>query len=453
MPPDRRSGSPERWRLHPLLRAWLRRHHPADAATAAQAQQAATAALMAELQALLAPGGTDRPGALERLEIELPLLRLALELAVARADEAALAALVPALAALFELRGHREEGLALLGSVAARLAAAPAGRRLAVRGPVQSARALLCYRAGHHDEALLLARGLARAAPRARATAARTQGLVHWQRGQLPAARRAFEHAHALAVEHGCDDLVPEAINNLALVDHMAGRDAEAERGYRRVAQLAQARGSVRLQALALLNLGSLLHPAGRGRAAREALQEALALLDGHGLHSLVPHVLANLAGALLEIGDAEAVAALRALLPRLQAALPAGEGPLRVALRQAEALLHARHGDPRLAWPPLQAGWRDAVALGLQPLQLSMVLAAVQAWAAAGQRPRALAWLAWQQQQHPAQWDADRREGARLWALLRPSEAEAAEARQAAAVLSLPRLGPQLDDTAAQAG
>ncbi|RVU49119.1 ATP-binding protein [Rubrivivax rivuli] len=448
----RPDAAPTRWRLHPLLRAWLRRHHAADAATAAAAQQAAAAAVMAELQSLLAPGGTDRPGALDRLEIELPMLRLALDLAVARADAEALAALVRALAALFELRGRRNEGLALLADVAARLAAAPAGRRGAVRAPLQSARALLCYRAGHHEAALLLARGLARAAPRERATAARTVGLVHWGRGELPAARRAFERAHALAVEHGCDDLVPEAINNLALVDHMAGREAEAERGYRRVAQLAQARGSVRLQALALLNLGSLLHPAGRGRAAREALQAALALLDAHGLHSLVPHVLANLAGALLEIGDAEAVAALRALLPRLQAALPAGEAALRVALRQAEALLHARHGDPLEAWAPLQAGWRDAVALGLQPLQLGLVLGAVQAWAAAGQRARALAWLAWQQQQ-PAQWDADRREGARLWSLLRPSEAEAAAARQAAAALSLADLGQALEEAAGPAG
>jgi DNA-binding SARP family transcriptional activator len=446
--PSPSAGHLERWRLHPLLRAWLRRHHPASAATAAAAQQAAAEAALAGLQPELAPGGTDRPGALDRLERELPLLRVALALAVARADTPRLAALVPALAALFEQRGRRDEGLALLAEAATRLA----GRPLAARGPVQSARALLSYRAGRHDEALLLARGLARAAPRERATAARTQGLVLWQRGQLDEARHAFERAHALAVEHGFDDLVPDAINNLAILDQMAGREAEAERGYRRVAQLAEARGSARLQALALLNLGSMLHPMGQGRASRQALESALALIDTRGLHSLLPHALVNLAGALLEIGDAEAVAALRKLMPRLRAALPAGEAPLRVAQRQLEALLHARHGNPHEAWLPLREGWRDTVALGLVPLQLGLVLIAAQAWAAAGQRRRALAWLAWQQAQ-PTQWEADRREAARLWALLRPSEEEAEAARETASSLSLATLGQQLDATAHPAG
>lgn len=436
--------APERWRLHPLQRAWLRRHHAASATTAAEALQAAAEAALAAVEPELAPGGTDRPGALDRLELELPLLRVALEQAVARADAARLGVLVPALAALFEQRGRRDEGLALLAAAATRLATRP----LAARGPVQSARALLSFRAGRHDEALLLARGLARAAPRERATAARTQGLVHWQRGELAEARRAFERAHALAVEHGFDELVPDAINNLAILDQMAGHEAEAERGYRRVAQLAQARGSARLQALALLNLGSMLHPAGQGRAAREALEAALALMDAHGLHSLQPHALANLAGALLEIGDAEAVAALRALLPRLRAAVPAGEPPLRVALRQAEALLHARHGHPHDAWAPLREGWHDAVALGLRPLEIALVLIAAQAWAAAGQHPRALAWLAWQQAQ-PTQWEADRREAARLWALLRPGDDEAAEALAAAARLDLATLGRALEDAA----
>jgi DNA-binding SARP family transcriptional activator len=435
---------PERWRLHPLLRAWLRQHHPADAATAAQAQQAACEAVLAGLQAELAPGGTDRPGALDRLELELPLLRVALDTAVAQADATRLAALVPALAALFELRGRRDEALAMLADAATRLA----GRSLAARGPVQSARALLSFRAGRHDEALLLARGLARAAPRERATAARAEGLVLWQRGELAAARRAFERGQALAVEHGIEHLVPDAVNNLAILDQMAGREAEAERGYRRVAQLAEARGSVRLQALALLNLGSLLHPAGQGRAAREALESALALMDQHGLHSLQPHALANLAGALLDIGDAEAVAALRALLPRLQATLSAGEAPLRQALNQASALLHARHGDTRLAWAPLRTAWREAQALGLRPAQLSLVNVAAEAWAASGQRRRALAWLAWLQSQ-PQAWDADRREATRLWALLRPGDDEAAEATEAGARLTPDELSRSLDDAA----
>ena len=232
----------------------------------------------------------------------------------------------------------------------------------------------------------------------------------------------------------------------------MAGRVAEAELGYRRVAQLAEARGSVRLQALALLNLGSLLHPMGQGRAAREALESALALMDRHGLHALQPHALANLAGALLEIGDTEAVAALRALLPRLQATLAAGEAPLRQALHQASALLHARHGHARQAWPPLQTAWREAQALGLRPAQLSLVNVAAEAWAASGQRRRALAWLAWLQAQ-PQAWDADRREAGRLWARLRPAEDEAAEATMAGAGLAPDDLGRALDEAAQGVG
>jgi DNA-binding SARP family transcriptional activator len=430
----------DRWRLHPLLRAWLRRQQPADAATAHEASRAAIEAVLAEGRAVLAPGGFDQPGSLDWLERELPLLREAFTQAVDQADAARLAQLAPALAALFEQRGRRGEGLALLAAAASRLAA----RSRAARGPVQSARALLSYRAGQLDDAALLARGLARAGPRERAAAARTLGLVHWQRGELAAARAAFGRAHALAVEHGFDDLVPDAVNNLAIVDHMAGREAEAERGYRQVAERAAARGSVRLQATALLNLGSLLYPAGQGRAAREALEAALALIDAHGLHSIRSHALGNLGGALLEIGDAEAVAALHTLLPQLQAALPAGETAQHLTFHRLQALLRARHGDARQAWAPLHRAWCSALALGLEPQQSGIALDAAQAWAANDRRRTALAWLAWLQGH--AHWDADRREAARLSARLRPSEAEAHEAREAAATLSLAALGAALE-------
>lgn len=430
----------ERWRLHPLLRAWLRRQRPADAAAAREALRAAAEAVLADGRDVLAPGGTDRPGALDWMERELPLLREAFARAVDEADAPRLALLVPALAALFEQRGRRAEGLALLADAASRLATRP----LAVRGPVQSARALLSLRAGRLDEAWLLAGGLARAAPRERATAARTRGLVLWQRGELDAARRAFDTAHARAIEHGFDDLVPDAVNNRTLIDHVAGREAEAERGYRQVAELAAARGSVRLQAMALLNLGSLLHPAGQGRAAREALEAALALIDAHGLHSLRAHALANLGGALLVIGDAEAVAALHALLPRLQAALPAGESAPHLNLLRLQALLHARHGDATRAWVPLREAWRSALALGLAPQQSSIGLDAAQAWIATDRRRTALAWLGWLQGH--AHWDADRREAARLGERLRPTAAEWHEARETAATLSLAALGAALE-------
>jgi DNA-binding SARP family transcriptional activator len=435
--------APTRWRLHPLLRAWLRRQQPADAATAREALQAAIDAVLADGQAVLAPGGTDAPGALDWMERELPLLREAFSQAVDRGDAPRLAGLTPALAALFEQRGRRAEGLALLADAATRLATRP----LAARGPVQSARALLCLRAGRLDEAWLLARGLARARSRERATSARTRGLVLWQRGELDAARKAFDTAHALAVEHGFDDLVPDAVNNRALIDHVAGREAEAERGYRQVAALAAARGSVRLQAMALLNLGSLLHPAGQGHAAREALEAALALIDAHGLHSIRAHALGNLSGALLEIGDAEAVAALRALLPQLQAALPAGETAQHLTLHRVHALLHARHGNATAAWVPLREAWRSALALGVVTQQSGIALDATQAWIATDRRRTALAWLAWLQ--NHAHWDADRREAARLAAGLYPTDAETQEARAAAASLSLDALGAALEQEA----
>jgi predicted ATPase/DNA-binding SARP family transcriptional activator len=431
----------ERLRLHPLLRAWLLRRHPPPPAEARAAARRAADAVLADGAEVLAPGGTDRPGALDWLEVELACLRLAFEQAVARTDAARLALLAPALATLFEHRGRRAEGQTLLAEAATRLAGAP----LAARGPVQSARALLAFRSSRHDEAVQLARGLRRAPPRVAATAARTEGLALWQRGELGPARTALQRAHALSLEHGLDDQLVDAINNLAILDHVAGREDEAERGYREVARRAAERGSVRLQALALLNLGSLLHPAGRGRAAREVLLQAEALTERHGLRSLLPAVHANLAGALLAIGDIEAITALRTLLPRALATTGAGERHFHIALQQAQALAHLADGAPAAAWAPLRAAWNETVALGLRPQQAGIALVAAQAWAATRRRPLALAWLAWLRDQTP-QWEADRRGAASQWEHLAPDADEVAAAQRAAASLDLAALGRAIE-------
>jgi predicted ATPase/DNA-binding SARP family transcriptional activator len=437
------AGAPgsERLRLHPLLRAWLLRRHPPPPAEARAAARRAADAVLADGAEVLAPGGTDRPGALDWLEVELPCLRLAFELAVEAADGDRLGALTPALASLFDSRGRRDEGNAMLAAAATRLARAP----LAARGAVQSARAMLAFRAGRHDEAVQLARPLRRAPPRLAAAGARTEGLALWQRGLLGPARTALERSHALALEHGLDDQLVNAINNLAILDQVEGREDEAERGYRDVARRAEARGAVRLQALALMNLGSLLHPLGRGRAALEVLRPAEALVEAHGLTSLRSGVHANLAGALLAIGDAEAMTALRALLPRARASTGAGERHFQIALLQAEALLHLADGDPAAAWPPLRAAWHETVALGLRPHQAGIAHVAAQAWAAARRRSLALAWLAWLRHQTP-QWEADRREAARHWERLAPDADEAADAERAAAALDLEALGRAIE-------
>ena len=138
---------------------------------------------------------------------------------------------------------------------------------------------------------------------------------------------------------------------------------------------------------------------------------------------------------------------ALHALLPRLQAALPAGETAQHLTLLRIQALLHARHGEPTRAWAPLRRAWCSALAQGMEPQQSGIALDAAQAWAAADRRRTALAWLAWVQAH--AHWVADRREAVRLTGLLRPSDAEAAEAREAAGGLSLAALGTALEQEA----
>jgi tetratricopeptide (TPR) repeat protein len=327
--------------------------------------------------------------------------------------------------------------MALLAGAASRLARRP----LAARGPVQSARAMLAFRAGRHDEAVQLARALRRAPPRVAVAAARTEGLALWQRGALGPARAALDRSHALALEHGFDDQLDNAINNLAILDQVEGREDEAERGYREVARRAEARGSVRLQALALMNLGSLLHPTGRPREALDALRRAETLVEGHRLYSLRPGVNANLAGALLEIGDAEALAALRALLPRALAGTAVGERHFHIALHQAQALLHVADGDAAAAWAPLRAAWHEAVALGLRPVQAGIAHVATRAWIEGRRRTLALAWLAWLRRQSP-QWEADRREAGHQWERLAPDADEVAAAERAAASLDLAALG-----------
>lgn len=425
-----------RWRLHPLLRHWLRAHHPAPAAAAR-----AEVAVLVALDARLAVAAPDHAATLAWAETEHALLAQAFRRAVADADGALLARLAPVVGTSLDTRGRRAEAQALLAEAAGALAGAP----LAVRAPVQAQRAVLAYRSGRFDEALLLAAGLERAPPAARVTAAGVRGLVAWQRGDGAAARAVHQRALRLALAHGLEHLVPVALNNLALVDTMAGRHAQAEEGLRQAAERAQACGSHRVLVLARLNLGAVLRSSGRAAAARAELQAALAAVRAHGLVSLETNVLLNLGATLLDLGD---LAALAPLLPQLRRAAASGEASLGIGVEILAMLWHVRRGEPAAAWPLAQAAWNAAVAYGKATQQVELALRAAEAWAAEGERARALAWLAWQRRQ-PVQWQDNRDEADRLWARLAPTAAEAAAAEAAAAGLALDDLGRAIEAAA----
>lgn len=425
-----------RWRLHPLLRHWLRAEHPSPAT-----EGQAAAVVRATLDARLATGAGDHADTLAWAEAEHALLALALRRAADARDAPALERLVPVVAASLETVGRRADAMALLADLAARLSDAP----VVLRGPVQAERALLAYRAGRLDDAALLAQGLARAPVRARAVAALTHGMVAWQRGDLAAARRHQQHARTLALANGLDDVLPMALNNLAIADHMQGRHTEAAQGYRRVAELAAARGAHALEARARINLGSLLHTSDLDVAgACRELEAALALVRRRGLVTLELAATVNLGAALLQQG---ALDRLAALLPPMRAALAHSEAPMRAGVDTLEMLLHVRRGEPQRAWPFARDAWAAATALGQQPLRAALAMRCAEAWAAQGDRPQALRWLAWQRRQ-PSLWADDQREAARLWAGLAPTPAEAEAAEQAAATLVLDDLARAIGAT-----
>lgn len=421
---DRAAGS-ARWRLHPLLRLWLQARHPAP-----QAEAAAAEAVVKALDARVAAQGAGHAEVLAWMGEELPLLRLAFERAAAQADATLLARLAPVLGEWFELRGRRTEGLAVFAQAAQRLEGVPA----ATRAPVQVARARLCYRAGRFDEALLLAAGVGRASRRVRAEAHGVRGLVAWQRGAIAAARRHHRATLRIAVEDGLDDVVPQALCNLASCDMHEGRLDAALAGFEQVARLAEARGALRLRVLALMNAGCGLQGAGRGEQACAPLEQALALVRAGGLVSLEPAVLSNLAAARLDMRD---FAAVRALLPALRRCVGPAEPAYAIAVELLELLLHARGGTPEAGWPFARAAWRAAAQAGAASRQAAVVLRCAELWAAQGDREQAAAWLAWYRARTD-QWADDQREADALWAQLQLDETQALRARRQAEGLSL---------------
>lgn len=429
-----------RWRLHPLLRHWLRLNHPAPAASLH-----ASAAVVAALGERLATAAHDHAATLAWAETEHELLAQAFRRAVAEADRGVLARLTPALGASMETRGRRTELQALLAEAASALADAP----LAVRAPVQVQRAVVAYRSGRFDEALLLTAGLDRAPPAARVTAAGVSGLVAWQRGEGATARAVHERALKLALAHGLEYQVPVALNNLALVDMMDGRFGEAEQRLRQAAERAEACGSHRVLVLSRMNLGGALRSLGRAAAARSEVQAAWVAARTHGLVSLEINALLTLGATLLELGDLEALAPLVHEGRRLAVS---GEASLAIGVHIMTMLFHVRRGEPAQCWPHAQEAWHASVTLSKATQQVELALRAAEAWAAEGRRSQALAWLAWQRRQ-PTQWKENRDEAERLWTRLAPDVDEAATAEAVAAALDLDALGRDIEAAARACG
>lgn len=427
-----------RWRLHPLLRAWVQQAHGGSAWLRHETARRSARHMTARLQAQCQEHGHDGPSTLAWIDTELPHLLAAWARAVDEANPEALRTLVPALEAYFELRGRRDEGLRLCTDAIAVLPSTRPAR--AARVAIDAARASLLFRMGRYDDAQRLATQLRTAAPavgdwRSLAGAHRVAGLVHWQRGQPEQALREHQRSQALALQHGLDDMLAYATLNIAVIDHYAGRSEAAERGYRQVAEQALRAGSPRLRANALVNIGSLLHPAGRAAEARPLLEEALALVDAEGLRGFRLTVLTNLGAALLELGD---LAALAPVLAQARQAIDhGGEASMVYGVELLSLLACLRGGRAQAGWPHAVAALAATTRLGQKPAQAAVAMYCAQLWAATGRRDRAAAWLAFQRAQ-AEQWDVDRQEANRLWAGLALDEHECRAALALAATLTL---------------
>lgn len=428
----------ERWRLHPLLATWLNATWPPDAEVGGRLARRAADHFVAHLAALQRDQGRDGRATLEWIDAELPHLLAAWRSAATAGRLDHLEPLVAGLEAHHEIRGRRDEALALIQDAVTRLPATPDAKAARLR--LDGARASLLFRAGRYDEAHDLAREVGRAARarrawRSLAAARRVQGLVQWQRGRPDDALRLFRETHALAEREGLLDLLPFALLNIAIIDQFQGQDERAERGYRQVAEQTRRGGSMYVHANALINLGSLLHSVGRAAEARPVLEEALNLVDAEQMLSFRTHTLTNLGATLLHLGELDALAPV--LTQARQAADHGGDASAMYSV-ELLGLMACLRGDR------LREGWQHALGalavttrMGQKPAQGAVAMYCAQLWAAAGQRARAATWLAFQLQ-WPQLWDVDRREAQRLWDELGLDPAEQAIARDAAASVTL---------------
>ncbi|UJR84541.1 sigma 54-interacting transcriptional regulator [Sandaracinus amylolyticus] len=165
------------------------------------------------------------------------------------------------------------------------------------------------------DRALAEAERLRRASgrddPRARVRIASYRAIHAYRAGELEAAAARYREALAIAEEHALDDQLASAALNLGTTEHLRGELGAARDAYERALRLAHALGRVRTHAVALFDRAQLLADAG---ASARAEIEAVAALDAAragGLDAMIACCL-ELRGALaLGRGDPDGATGL----------------------------------------------------------------------------------------------------------------------------------------------
>jgi non-specific serine/threonine protein kinase len=211
-------------------------------------------------------GEAEQATWLDRLEIEHPNLRAALEWTLAH-DAAAAARLAAALWPFWERHNHFAEGRRWLE------AALSAGESAAA------------------ETRLKLLTGL---------------GTMVWHQGDF--AQAAVWHEAALEVAHKIGDRVGEAfaLNNLGAQALGLGDFEQARLRFESSLAIAQRSGDRRIALYALCNLGETARVSGDARRAAELTEEGLGLARELGDGWLVNLLLANFGSSLLDIGDVQ---------------------------------------------------------------------------------------------------------------------------------------------------
>lgn len=362
---------------------------------------------------------------------ELPHVRAAWRWAVDHDDIALQQALrVPLARTLLRLALPREAVEAMREHVAAlrRHGGPPA--------PLAAALAQLAashYQCGALDEALQAAQraeplALAAADIHTASWAASRAGAVHWQRGELPAARSAF--ARQLAHVAGLPEDDPRratALSWVALIDKAEGRFDDAQRGYEEAARLLRAAGTLHGSLYLVNNLGNLLRVRGRGAEALAVLNEGLQLARQHGSREDEPFLLTNIALVHEDQGAPEA--ALQWADRAVASAAEHGEPMIEISARGLRARCTAalrRQVAPAL--PDLWTAFTVAAQVDSPSLLAGVMVDAGLTLAHAGRRAAGFALL-----RHglasPAMGPADHSEADAKLQALQPTAAELAEA------------------------
>lgn len=364
-------------------------------------------------------------------EDDLTHLRAAWRWAIDHEDDALLEALRPPFGRVLSRLALWREGMEAMRACAALLQRnqTPSVALAATLSQL----AAMCYQCGALDEALQVAGqaetiGLAAGDLSIAAWAATRAGAVHWQRGDLVAARAAFtRHLDGLAELPDPELRRASALSWVALVDKAEGRFDDAQRGYEETARLLRAAGRLHLNLYLLNNLGNLLRARGRPAEALQVLQEGLQLARQHASREDEPFLLTNIGLVHEDVGALDT--ALQWAERAVASAAEHGEPMIELAARGLRARCTAalrRQAAP--AMPDLWSSMTIAAQLGSPALRADVLIHAGVVLALGGNRPAGFA-LVRHAQASPACNPTDRDEAERRLQALAPTTDELAQA------------------------